>query len=98
MRCRIIGINQEEFARLKCQKYVDIEHIVENYYECYFYDIFHNLVGNQVYKVVDQMVFNILMTLEEYITYIHRGDMLTGIIIILIMIIYVVIYFIGKGK
>ena len=22
MRCRIIGINQEEFARLKCQKYV----------------------------------------------------------------------------
>lgn len=53
MRCRIIGINQEEFARLKCQKYVDIVYIVENYYECYFYDIFHNLVGNQVYKVVD---------------------------------------------
>ena len=52
MRCRIIEINQEDFARLRCQKYVDVEHIVENYYECYFYDIFHNLVGNQVYEVV----------------------------------------------
>lgn len=44
------------------------------------------------------MIFNILMTLEEYITYKHRGDMLTGIIIILIMIIYIVLYFIGKDR
>lgn len=44
------------------------------------------------------MVFNILMTLEEYITYKHRGDMLTGIIILLIMIIGVVLHFIGKDR
>lgn len=52
MRCRIIEINQEDFARLRCQQYVDVEHIIGNYYECYFYDIFHNLVGNQFYEVV----------------------------------------------
>ena len=44
------------------------------------------------------MLFNILMTVEEYINYIHRGDMLTGIIILLIMIIYVVLHFIGKDR
>ena len=44
------------------------------------------------------MLFNILMTIEEYVTYKHRGDMLTGIIIILIMIIGIVLHFIGKDR
>lgn len=44
------------------------------------------------------MLFNILMTIEEYVTYKHRGDMLTGIIIILIMIIGIVLHFIRKDR
>lgn len=70
MRCRIIEINQEDFARLRCQKYVDVDYIVENYYECYFYDIFHNLVGCQVYKVVDQML-GVIIT-RKFIEYLDK--------------------------
>lgn len=44
------------------------------------------------------MLFNILMTIDEYVDYIHRGDMLTGIIIILIIIIGIVLHFIGKDR
>lgn len=44
------------------------------------------------------MLFNILMTVDEYVTYKHRGDMLTGVTIILIMIIGIVLHFMRKDR
>jgi len=44
------------------------------------------------------MLFNILMTVDEYVTYKHGIDVLNDIIFIIIIVIAIVLYFMGKDR